>query len=474
MSLRLTEPVLRLRLIEWRNLKNILYPRAKERIRLLKEKNRALQEEKEWLETELTKAQEELRQKQENLEKLRKLLFERQQPRHRTHRTRKKKRRGKHSYRRQPPDHIDERKTVSPTECTTCHGPLSDAQSSRVRLIEDIVLNPKTIVTEWTITRHWCTVCKKLVEAAVPGVVPHAQLGLNTLTMVILYRYQFNLPYGKIRDLLKVSYGLSISEGEIAHLLSEARKLVGEKWALIEEAVRQGKRVHCDETGWYINGEKVWAHVFSSDDATLYVIHDTRGKGVAEKALGTDFEGIRITDCLPNYKNLAGDHQICWAHLTREAGENREREKDNRERQKVAIVLDRIYARLRKETDEWQEERAAHAKRWCEKEVDQLTAQQWNDPPSKKLIERLRTFRSALFTCLTEPDIPADNNEAERCLRKLVVQRKIWGGNRSAPHAQIHAQMMSILETLRKEGRDTLEGLQELLSAGIAQRLSGG
>lgn len=472
MASRLSQAVIAARLIEWRNLKNILHPKAKERIRLLGEKNRQLREENERLQKQVQEVQKELRKKEENLEKLRKLLFERQQPRHRTHRTRPKKRREKDSYRRPAPDHIDERKTVSPVECDTCYGPLSEVQSFRTRLIEDIVLNPKTFVTEWTVTRHWCNNCKKLVEAPMPGVLPRAALGPQTLTLVVLYRYRFNLPYAKIQDLLKMSYGLAISEGEIARLLTEARTLTGDTWVLIEEGVRQGKRVHCDETGWYVNGVKVWVHVFSSEDATLYVIHDTRGKGVAEKALGEAFEGIRITDCLPNYKNLPGEHQICWAHHTREAGENVERDKESHERQKLKRVLDAIYARLRTETDNWHAERAKTAHQWCEQKTSRLLVQSWHDPPSKKLVERLRTFRSALFTCLAHPDIPPDNNEAERCLRKLVVQRKIWGGNRSWKHAAIHAQMMSVLETLKKEGNETLAGLQELLSAGIQKRLS--
>lgn len=471
MALRLSESIIRARIIEWRNLK-VLHQKARERVEIVEGKNQELAAQNKELQNKLRKLQEELRKRDETVEKLQKLLFERQRPRTRTHRQRQPKQRSKESYRRPFPDHVDEQKTASPRECPGCHGPLSDEQSSRTRFIEDIILNPQTIVVEWTITRHWCANCNTLVEAPVPGVLPRAQIGPNALTMVVILRYRFNMPYGKIRDLLKVSYGLSICEGEVAHLLAEVQKLTGEKWTFITQAIKDGKRVHCDETGWYVDGEKVWAHVFSSEQATLYVVHDTRGKGVAQSALGEDFSGTRITDCLANYKNLPGLHQICWAHLTREAQENAEREVENKERQRLSKALDTIYARLRAQTDTWEEKKAQEARRRCEKEIDHLLEESWHDPPSRKLVNRLKEFRHALFVCLTVPNVPPDNNEAERSLRKLVVQRKIWGGNRSWKHASIHAQMMSIIETLRKEGTDTLSGLQALINAGIAKELS--
>lgn len=70
------------------------------------------------------------------------------------------------------------------------------------------------------------------------------------------------------------------------------------------------------------------------------------------------------------------------------------------------------------------------------------------------------------------PGIAPDNNHAERVLRKVVVQRKISGGNRSPTHAIIHAKLMSVIETLRLEDGDFVASLSQLLQAGIAKELS--
>lgn len=67
----------------------------------------------------------------------------------------------------------------------------------------------------------------------------------------------------------------------------------------IVQAIRDASRVHCDETGWPIDGAG-WAHVFTTPNEALYLCHDTRGKGVAERALGPDLGGgVRNSDCVP-------------------------------------------------------------------------------------------------------------------------------------------------------------------------------
>src|SRR5207248_2514146 len=223
---------------------------------------------------------------------------------------------------------------------------------------------------------------------------------------------RLNLPYNKVVDYLRTCFGLTVSEGEIACLLKTAAELVGGKWEEIKSAVQAGRSVHCDETSWYIDGQKAWSHVFATDSVVLYEIADTRGKGIAKGALGKDFAGIRITDCLPNYKTLPGLHQICWAHLTREALENQTRDPPNRERKRLVKVLCQIYADLRTVTyaEVWDERKATQTGLSCSARVNSLVEQTWKDKPCQLLVQRLADYRDALFTCLSGPGIAPDNN----------------------------------------------------------------
>ena len=59
--------------------------------------------------------------------------------------------------------------------------------------------------------------------------------------------------------------------------------------------------------------------------------------------------------------------------------------------------------------------------------------------------------------------MPADNNAAQRALRKLVVHCKVGGGFRSAWGAQAFATIAAVLQTAQKQGRDTLTTLTSAL-----------
>lgn len=480
-GVKLTDAVIQQRLIEWRNLKQ-MYRNAKNRVEQLLEENKRLKKkaaeaeiEQERLEQQARELEEKLKQQEDANKKLRAMLFEKQHGMPRTKRPHEPKPRSAASYARPQPEHVTDHKELTLRQCPDCDSPVSDPVSSRTRLIEDIVFNPQQLVTAWTIHRHWCKTCGKQVEGIIPGILPKTRIGPNTLTFVVIAKYRWNQPYEKIQDQLRTCFGLHISQGEIANLITRAATLVGAKWDEIVQAVKSGHKVHCDETGWHINGKKVWAHTFANDYAVLYEISPSRGKQIAENQL-QGFEGTRITDCLANYKNLSGSHQICWAHITREAQENYQRETDSEERGKLSKALDGIYAAIRDGTSQtdWDQPYADRIRRRCVRQVRRLTRKTWHDPACRKLVNRLLDFDQALFTCLAAPGIPPDNNHAERVLRKIVVQRKISGGNRSPTHAEHHAKLMSVMETLRLEDGKLLANLQAVLQRGVAVQLSGG
>lgn len=472
-GVKLTDTIIQQRMIEWRNLKT-MYGRAKARVEKLLEENKRLKKRQNELEAERDQLREKLKAQEDANKKLRTMLFEKQHGKPRTRRSCEPKPRTTGSYQRDKPKEFTDHRELVLTQCPECETEVGEPVSSRTRIIEDIVFNPSPHVTRWTIHRHWCTACDKQVAGTIPGILPKTKIGPHTLTFVVIAKYRWNQPYEKIQDQLKTTFGLHVSQGEIANLITRASGLVGDKWGSIVKAVKSGQTVHCDETGWHINGKKVWAHTFATDYAVLYEISPTRGKRIAENQL-QGFKGTRVTDCLPNYKNLSGSHQICWAHLTREAQENCHREPDSQERKKLSKALDTIYASLRDVTagEIWDQVKADKARERCQRKIKRLTKQTWDDSACQRLVNRLVDFNHALFTCLTGSGIPPDNNHAERVLRKLVVQRKISGGNRSPTHAEHHAKLMSVVETLRLEDGDLFANLQHVLQRGIATQLSG-
>ena len=67
-----------------------------------------------------------------------------------------------------------------------------------------------------------------------------------------------------------------------------------------------------------------------------------------------------------------------------------------------------------------------------------------------------------MFAFLTMPDVEATNLRAEQFIRPAVVNRKIWGGNRTDHGARTWERIVTFLATARQHGLDILSVLTNL------------
>ena len=68
-----------------------------------------------------------------------------------------------------------------------------------------------------------------------------------------------------------------------------------------------------------------------------------------------------------------------------------------------------------------------------------------------------------LFVFVAQPEVPPDNNAAERSLRPLVISRKISGGTRSERGTDTKMTLASLFGTWRAQGLNPLLACRELL-----------
>ena len=66
---------------------------------------------------------------------------------------------------------------------------------------------------------------------------------------------------------------------------------------------------------------------------------------------------------------------------------------------------------------------------------------------------------------MAEPDVPSDNNPAERSLRHVVISRKINGGTRSERGTDSKMTLASLFGTWRVQGLNPLTTCRQLLSS---------
>ena len=63
-------------------------------------------------------------------------------------------------------------------------------------------------------------------------------------------------------------------------------------------------------------------------------------------------------------------------------------------------------------------------------------------------------YQDCLFLCLTIDGIPADNNKAERALRKLVIKRKKSFGVKTMKGARTMEVLLSVCYSLYNKDKD--------------------
>ena len=91
-------------------------------------------------------------------------------------------------------------------------------------------------------------------------------------------------------------------------------------------------------------------------------------------------------------------------------------------------------------------------------------------PPNERLAAHLHRHAGQLFTFLRHKGIDATNHRAEQAIRPAVVNRKVWGGNRTEAGAVAQSILMTVLFTAAKLKRDGLQVVSQILSSPRGQR----
>lgn len=367
------------------------------------------------------------------------------------------KRKGARGYQRPKPreEEVTEQKVYSLGRCPVCKGEVSRAVDEVTKYEEDIVIVPQKVIRKHIITRHWCGGCEEFVRA--PEVSEIKRIGLNVMAYILYGRYRLRLPINKIRQSLKDLHDFSISEGEAAGQLEEARQLFSRDYEGVVELIKQSDSVYCDETGWRVGGRNWWMWVFATEQGRRYVIEESRGKAAAKRALGDKQDRVIISDFYRAYADLPGKKQKCWVHLLRDAkGASDEMCKD----------LKGVYEELTKELEK---EKGKRDKERIKQRLEAIQNKHYKEHKAGLLQRRIKEYRKELLTCLDYNNVLPQNNEAERALRNQVVMRKIFGGSRSVNGAKVHEVNSTVIDTKLKQNPNFFDVFVPLLRERLSQ-----
>jgi len=367
---------------------------------------------------------------------------------------------------RPTPKRIDERKEHRLERCPCCGGELQRCNRTRTRTTEDFLKNLRAVVTEHTVHRDYCPACKKHVEPVVPDAMPKATIGHRAVGLTSWLHYGLGLSIGQVRELAFCQFQTHISAGGLVATWQRLAEVLEPWYVQIGADARASAVLHADETGWRMNGKTWWLWCFANKRECYYLLDPSRGSPALEKFFVEAFDGVLVTDFWAAYEAFRRERQCCLAHLLREL-EKVDQSNTSTEWKAFAKSLRRLVRdgiRLRKREDFTPEKYRSRIHR-IDRRLVALSQATYADADAIRLAKRLWKHTDELFTFLDYPDVPYDNNLAERMIRPAVILRKNCQSNRSEKGAAVQAVLMSVYRTLKLRGHDPLSTIDSALRA---------
>jgi transposase len=322
-----------------------------------------------------------------------------------------------------------------------------------------------------------------------PKLIPKGLLAVSAIANLVVNKYLHGQPINRQLNELALLCGVRFAPGTMVGVRDKVGDLLRPLYQAILLHLREADHWHADETRWmqYADDTKHrwWLWVFASADATAFVLDPSRSRAVPRRVFGVDdpaelgtrrAAGIVSCDRWKSYQGIPGiATAFCWAHVRRDFTD-----------------LAKGYPRLL----------GAWARAWVERigQLYQLTAQRTRGDPGTEACRRAETrvrnhvaamarardderadatllhdARQALDSMarhwegltlfLDHPEVPLDNNEAERLLRTGVVGRKNFYGSGSLSSGELTESAYSVLLTAAKHGLNPLTYLRAYLDA---------
>lgn len=353
--------------------------------------------------------------------------------------------------------------------CPDCGRKLENGSEHSRR--QQIEIEIKVRFIDHILIKRRCGICKKSYLpklGAAQGIVGKHRVGPKLMSLIAMFSKVSRMPQRAIQHWLAWVAGLHLSVGEINAILQAVANRGKETADEILEEVRGSPVIHADETGWRENGFNGYLWSISTPEARHYQHNGSRASAVIQEMLGEEFKGVLVSDFYCGYNWYDGPQQRCWAHLLRDLKALREAHPDNLSVAEWVEAINQCYR---------------HGKDVAQRNLPEEQRRQWRvrltadllnlarpyladkQAPQHILAKRIEQFQDELFTFVQHPDVPPDNNPAERAIRPAVIARKVSGGTRSAKGSETTCTLMTLFFTWMLRDQNPYETCMRMLTA---------
>lgn len=302
-----------------------------------------------------------------------------------------------------------------------------------------------------------------------PRVIPKSSLGVSIWVTILLDKYLFYRPtYRLLADLR--TQDLDLSLGTLTDGLRRLLPLFEPLYEALAAHSRRQVLWHGDETRWLVFatvegkvGFRWYLWVVHAAEVVVFVLAQGRAHDVPQEYLGPDARGIMVVDRYKAYQVMDQVKRglivlaFCWAHVRRDFLTVARTWPEQESWALSWVAQIGVLYQLNDRRLEVREDAAALAVAdVCLREaVTALGARGEAElaapalhPARQKVLESLGNHWTGLTVFVEHPEVPMDNNTAERAQRGPVVGRKNYYGSGAVWAGQLAAMLFSLLQTL--------------------------
>jgi transposase len=303
-----------------------------------------------------------------------------------------------------------------------------------------------------------------------PRVIPKGILGVSVWVDILLDKFLYYRPTYRLLDEWQ-TLGLDLSLGTVTDGLHRLLPLFKPIYQALIEHNQQQKHWHADETRWLVFatvegkvGYRWFLWVFHSIEVVVFVLDSGRAHDVPEEHLGPVKEGILSVDRYSAYKAMKQVKEglillaFCWAHQRRDFLDVA---RSWPEQEEWALDWVGRIGHLYKANDARLEVRDSKPAEFAQKDrqlrqqVEEMARQRQQEladpgihPARQKVLTSLQEHWEGLTLFVEHPEVPMDNNKAERVERGPVVLRKNSYGSGAVWAGELAAMLFSVFQTL--------------------------
>ena len=368
---------------------------------------------------------------------------------------------------------VDRYEILRPSDCICCGNKAFASLAVKVekQAVAQLVERPIEIVEY---QRHTCICesCGNVQTASWPeDIIPGQDLGVKLQAFLGWANNYAHMPYEKQQEMLWELGQIDIGLGTLVATNERITEAIEPSITELSGWLKQTQpNIHVDETPWSVKGTKEWLWVVANSEFCLFTAADTRSRAELEAILGTQYQGVIISDDFSVYNGYqAFAQQKCLAHLRRHF--KKLIQLPGLHNQAIGEAFVDLIDEAFRSYGQWFETlNSTNYNDWVNqfKFKWQSSIDQWIDKAGATAGQLLRSLRDKAhqwWYFLDHPEVPPDNNQAERSLRLAVTKRKVSGGSRSMERFQHTANLLTVVQTCRRQGRSVIDFFVQALLA---------